>query len=77
MRKQIKVDSVEIIERGSGLTVHVWSTENEDFFEKKLQPDDILVQKAKNIKKGDVVTVEYEEKEYMGQKLLKLKDILQ
>lgn len=75
MKKQIKVDSVEIIERGSGLTVHVWSTENEDFFEKKLDANSELVQKVKEVKAGDAVEVEYEEKEYMGQKLLKLKDV--
>jgi hypothetical protein len=75
MRKQIKVDSVEIIERGSGLTVHIWSTENEDFFEKKLEANSELVQKVKEVKAGDAVEVEYEEKEYMGQKLLKLKDV--
>lgn len=76
MRKQIKVDSVEIIERGSGITVHVWSTENEDFFEKRLPADSELVQKVREVREGDVIEVEYEEKEYMGQKLLKLKDIL-
>jgi hypothetical protein len=76
MKKQkLKVDSVEIIERGSGLTVHVWSTENEDFFEKKLDANSELVKKAKSIKKGDVVEVVYEEKEWMGEKLLKLIDI--
>ena len=76
MRKQIKVDSVEILERGSGITVHVWSVEGEDFFEKRLAPDSSLVKKVKEIKEGNTVEVEYEEKEYMGQKLLKLKDIL-
>ncbi|HGU6173227.1 TPA: hypothetical protein ACNABL_004800 [Escherichia coli] len=75
MRKQIKVDSVEIIERSSGITVHIWSKENEDFFEKKLDANSELVKKAKSIKKGDVVEVVYEEKEWMGEKLLKLIDI--
>ncbi|WP_029688111.1 hypothetical protein [Thermoanaerobacter sp. A7A] len=76
MKKKIKVDSVEIIERGSKVTVHVWSTENEDFFEKKIDANSELIQKIKEIKEGDIIEIEYEEKEYMGKKLLKLKDII-
>jgi len=76
MKKQIEIDSIEIIERSSGITIHIWSTEGQDFFEKKLDANSDLVQKIKSLKKGDVVEVEYEEKEYMSQKLLKLKDVI-